>query len=74
MLTSLGLGLGLRGGVDRRAAGEEVLCGKECMDRAAFAQMLIVGVILAVILAAGLCCAASLDSPDRFETPKERRD
>ena len=29
------------------------------MDRAAFAQMLIVGVLLAVILAAGLCCGLS---------------
>lgn len=55
-------------------AGAEALCGKECMDRAASAQMLIVGLLLVVILAAGLCCAVSLDSPDRFEVPKDRRE
>jgi len=44
------------------------------MDRAASAQMLIVGLLLVVILAAGLCCAVSLDSPDRFEVPKDRRE
>ncbi|KAJ7559980.1 hypothetical protein O6H91_04G109600 [Diphasiastrum complanatum] len=52
-------------------ATNETFCDEICQTKATLLEVLFVGIVLIFILVIGICCMAGVQSPSRFEAPKE---
>ncbi|VFQ82182.1 unnamed protein product [Cuscuta campestris] len=48
-----------------------VTCDEVCRTKATFLESIFVAIVLLIILISGLCCMMGIDTPTRFETPKD---
>lgn len=47
------------------------LCDAACRTKATLWETLFVAITLLIVLVSGLCCLIAVDTPDRFEVPKD---